>query len=176
MQLYQRLVSNSDQCSLGSHGLTSELRWNFNRPRFFKSAWNNLHRDGWFSKKPPGRGLSDLYRYVQPGCDANGEAGAGYFLGEAALLEYYNRTYETKESLASFEARVGVPRNELSGDNEHDSHDAIGESAYAGSGDSGDGNDREWRNDHLEDVRCGATEAASGQGLLSVDCKKPTSV
>ncbi|GMF45511.1 unnamed protein product [Phytophthora fragariaefolia] len=139
-------------------------------------AWNNLLRAGWFSKKPPGRGLSDLYRYIQPGCDANGEAGVDYFLGEAALLEYYNRPYETKETLARFEARANVQTNGQSDDNGHDSHDGIGGCAAAGSDIAGDGIDRECRDGHLEDVRGGATEVTQDQSHSGLDCEKPTSV
>ncbi|EGZ05229.1 hypothetical protein PHYSODRAFT_534459, partial [Phytophthora sojae] len=55
----------------------------------FGSVWRVLSAAGWSSKRPTGRSLSDLYRYIRPGGDSNGTEGIDYFLGERALLEHY---------------------------------------------------------------------------------------
>ncbi|ETO68386.1 hypothetical protein F444_14758 [Phytophthora nicotianae P1976] len=55
----------------------------------FGAVWRYLRKEGWYHRQPTG--LSELYRYVPPDGTPNGVAGVDFFLGEQALLEYYNR-------------------------------------------------------------------------------------
>ncbi|OWY91575.1 hypothetical protein PHMEG_00039784, partial [Phytophthora megakarya] len=50
-------------------------------------VWRELKASGWTSKPP--RGLDNRFRYVLPGCAANGITGSDFLLGEEAVLEYY---------------------------------------------------------------------------------------
>ncbi|KAL3661231.1 hypothetical protein V7S43_013840 [Phytophthora oleae] len=51
----------------------------------FHGVWRELKASGWSSKPP--RGLDNRFRYVLPGCLANGIAGTDYLLGEEAAGE-----------------------------------------------------------------------------------------
>ncbi|GMF23317.1 unnamed protein product [Phytophthora fragariaefolia] len=53
----------------------------------FHGVWRELKTYGWTSKPP--RGLDNRYRYVLPGCAANGRSGHDFLLGEEAVLRHF---------------------------------------------------------------------------------------
>ncbi|KAG1693313.1 hypothetical protein DVH05_023777 [Phytophthora capsici] len=55
----------------------------------FKSVWRELKQDGWTRKPPPRSSLDDRYKYIRPEGHPNGTVGLDYFLGEAAVLDFY---------------------------------------------------------------------------------------
>ncbi|KAE9020619.1 hypothetical protein PR002_g12473 [Phytophthora rubi] len=57
----------------------------------FKEIWRSLHRNGWTSKPPALRSLDTSYRYVNPGCNPDGDEGTDFFRGEQALVAYYQK-------------------------------------------------------------------------------------
>ncbi|GMF44183.1 unnamed protein product [Phytophthora fragariaefolia] len=53
----------------------------------FHGVWRELKASGWTSKPP--RGLDNRYRYVLPGCAANGRSGHDFLFGEEAVLRHF---------------------------------------------------------------------------------------
>lgn len=74
----------------------------------FKDVWKVLRRVGWSYKPSSSRSLDLRYRYVRPGGNPNGINGQDYFLGEEALVGYFNSAYADEAPYVKTGNSVGV--------------------------------------------------------------------